>query len=679
MNYEQWNRAIISYFFEDCNPGEIVFLQTDDESLSEIAELSNFSTGSPADSLKQAVRDRFIYDRNQVDLWNSVPKNFWRNPLNQEAPQVAFLALTVLAASRMDFTDSVSATNYYARLNELLFDSLIKGIPKGLDRQLFKVFWDYLCLWARDRHHVELYLTEGSLSRRYVWYPISQSLISKRDLPVIYQFFASNNLHPFSKVSDNQLLNQLRYWYDFGNLSARIRHHIDNEHYAQLVGGQVQILLKNWDGHEIPPVLPSTRTSISRPSRIDVELRFNLSSNVEIRYWFPRRGRNEIDCEPNSFGIKCLQTSDSEKWFRPVIDKEGVFWGTLNSLQLQTVEADPVTYTLGCSDIWVFRRDSERDDGWLSQKNMQLYEDHLIVFRKSLVNQVIACVEQACELELDTLNPICDGWLYLRGTPTKPLLVSNPEFWRLSVDSDKRIRLIGGLSAQDRHDHKAYLNFCLPTVFVPDLRLSSQVPLKVGFQEFSVGKNRLVMLDSALGPGIHKISYGGKTSNLRVITPQRSLEHNNRTLAAALPQDGPEMPTYSMKKIAEISEESGVWLTGARFLGTDIPETTWDDVRIEPQVQQEDNNSFFRTPAELISSVIKTAIELKHDKASVPEWLGQAIEYLDQNVALRSLIQKKLVHYHETALSYADLCKKGDSHGSENISRRKTERSYKKA
>ena len=148
------------------------------------------------------------------------------------------------------------------------------------------------------------------------------------------------------------------------------------------------------------------------------------------------------------------------------------------------------------------------------------------------------------------------------------------------------------------------------------------------------------------------------------------MEHNNRTLAAALPQDGSEMPTYDMRKIPEISTESGVWLTGARFLGTDIPEITWDDVQTEPQVQQEDNNPFLRTPAELISSVIKVAIELKHDEVSVPEWLGQAIEYLDQNIALRALIEKKLMHCHEKALSYTELREKGGGHGSEAISRR---------
>ena len=683
MNYEKWNQALISYFFEECEPGEIVFLQTNTETLSEIARLSGFNVEDAAESLKVAVRNKVvagdwvnlkqIYPADLRDLWWDIPE--------EVPPQVAFLALTVLAASLMGPEGSVSSQNYYTRLNEILLRKIIKGKPPGFDprRSQFEELWKHLQKWARDQHDVELYLTEGPRNRKYVWYPISQSLISKHDLPTIYRFFASDKLHPFSKISDDQLLNKLRYWYDFGTLSARIRHHVANEHYAQLVGSQVQLLLKSWDGHEIPPAPPNTRTPISRPSRIDVELRFHLSSKAEIRYWFQRRGRNEIDCKKNNpFGIKCLQTSDSEKWFRPIIDQRGMFWDLLNPLQLHTDEIKPEIYTLGHSDIWIFRKDSERDDSWLSQQNMQLYEDHLIVFRKSLVNQVIAYVEQTCELEVETLNPIYDDWLCLRGTPTKPLSVSNSELWRLSVDSGKRIRFIGGLSVRDQNGHRAYLNICLPIVFVPDLGFSSEVPLKVGSQELSVGENRLVMLEGVVGPGVQKISYGGKTSYLRVIAPKRSLEHNNRTLAASLPQDHPEMPTYSMREIAEISAESGVWFAGARFFGTDIPETTWDDTQTEPQVQQEDNSLFFRTPAELISSVIKVAIELKHDEASVPEWLGQAIEYLDQNVALRSLVQKKLGHYHEMALSYTDLREEGGRHGSETVSRRKTERINKK-
>ena len=672
MDYEQWNQAIISYFFKECEPGEIVFLQTNDETLVEIAAPFNFSAQDAAESLIKTVRNEVVKTGDRVNLWSIDPTNTWISFQGTEPPQVAFLALTVLAASRMESSVSASHTNYYLRLNELLFDKSNQGIPKGIKRQDFKTLWKHLQKSVSDWYDVELYLTEGSLSRRYVWYPISQCLISKHDRRAVYRFFHRNNLTPFSNPSDRQLEGQLHYWCMSTAGSIKIKRYLSNESYKRSILNQIQSLLTHWDG-EIPPDEESVSKKHTTAS-INVELRFNPFDRVEVRYWFPRRGRNEIDCEANSLGIKCLQTSGSERWFQSVIDENGAFWNLPNRLQLQTVEAKPIIYNLGCSDIWVFRKDPERDDSWLSQRNMQLYEDHLILFRKSLVNPVIAYVEQTCELEVETLRTIYDDWLCLRGTPTKLLPVSSAELWRLSVDSDKRIRFIGGLSVRDQNGHRAYLNFCLPTVFVPDLGLSSEVPLKVGSQELSVGKNRLVMLEGVLGPGVHKISYGGKTSDLRIIIPERSLEHNNRTLAAALPQDGSEMPTYDMRKIAEISAESGVWLTGARFLGTAVPETTWDDVQTEPETQQEDADTLFKTPAELISSVVTVAIELKRDKTSVPEWLGQAIKYLDQNVALRSLVQKKLGHCHEMALSYTDLREAGGSHGSEIISRRKTKR-----
>ena len=656
MRYEQWNQAIISYFFEDCEPGEIVFLQTNAETLSEIAELSDFNVQDAAESLTLAVRNKVVQASCRVNLWGIDPENLWTNFQNKEPPQVAFIALTVLAASLMVSSDGVSHTNYYVRLNELLFDKSIQGIPKGIKYEVFEKFWKHLQRWASDRHNVELYLTEGSSSRRYVWYPISQCLISKHDRRKIYHFFFRNKLTPFSDLRDNELNDQLRYWTSSSPGSAKLNRYLSNQYYKKSILSQVKSLLKHWDG-EIPPDEPHTGNRYTSAT-INVQLRFgHMSDNVEVCYWFPRRGRDEIDCETNGLGIKYLETSDSEKWFRPVIDKRGTFWNLPNRLQLQTDEIKPVIYTLGRSDIWVFREDSERDDGWLSQRNMQLYEEHLIVFRKELTEQVIACLKQTCELGDETLSPIYGGWCSLRAKPTKLLSFFEADLWRLSVVYSKQIRLIGGLSVQDQHGHKAYLNICVPIVFVPDLGLSSEELLEVDSQEFSIGEDRLVMLDNTLGPGVHQLSYGTQTRELRVITPERFVEHNDQTLIAVLFQDVAKLPAYSVKKIAEITEESGVWLAGAKFFGTDIPVVIWDNVQIEPQAQEEDSNPLSKAPAELISLVVKAAIELKQDKASVPEWLGQAIEYLDQNVAFRTLVQKKLRHYHETALSYSDLYK----------------------
>ena len=662
MDYEQWNQAIISYFFEECEPGEIAFLQANDETLSEIAELSNFNVPDAAESLITVVKNEVVKAGDRVNFWSIDPTNQWISFQGKEPPQVAFLALTVLAASRMESSDSGFHTNYYVRLNELLFDKSIQGLPKGIRYQIFEGLWKHLQQWVNNRYNIELYMTEGSLSRRYVWYPISQCLISKHDRRAVYRFFYRNNLTPFSNLSDRQLEEHLHYWCMSGGESAKIKRYLSNESYKRSILSQVKSLLKHWDG-EIPPDEESVSKKHTTAS-INVELRFDPFGKVEVRYWFPRRGRNEIDCKINSFGIKRLETSGSEKWFGPIIDEEGTFWGTLNALQVQTVEAKPIIYTLGCSDIWIFRRDSERDDGWLSQRNMQLYEEHLVVFREELAEQILDCLNQTCVIGDEEPNFIYDGWVYLLAKPTKLLSFSEQDLWRLSVVYSKQIRFIGGLLTHDQHGHRAYLNICLPFVFVPDLGLPGEVPLKVGSRELSVGKDRLVMLEDILGSGVHKISYGGKTSDLRIITPKRSLEHNNRTLAAALPQDGPEMPAYSTRKIAEISAESGVWLIGAKLLGTGIPEITWDDMQIEPSIPQEDSDLSSKSPAEFISLVVKTAIELKQDKALVPKWLGQAIEYIDQNVVLRSLVQKKLGHYHEKALSYADLREEGGGHGS---------------
>ena len=60
ITYDQWNKAIISYFFEDCEPGQIVFLQINAEILSEIAELSNFDVANRDESLKETVRDKVV-------------------------------------------------------------------------------------------------------------------------------------------------------------------------------------------------------------------------------------------------------------------------------------------------------------------------------------------------------------------------------------------------------------------------------------------------------------------------------------------------------------------------------------------------------------------------------------------------------------------------------------------
>ena len=65
------------------------------------------------------------------------------------------------------------------------------------------------------------------------------------------------------------------------------------------------------------------------------------------------------------------------------------------------------------------------------------------------------------------------------------------------------------------------------------------------------------------------------------------------------------------------------------------------------------------SPAEIISLVVKIAIELKQENTSPPEWFHKVINNLNQDMALQALVKKKLNDYSETALSYHDLCSLG--------------------
>ena len=649
ITYERWNQAIISYCFADCDKDEIVFLNTTREVLLEIASQFDFDCEDVEGSLAQAVRSKVI-SGDRVNLWGVDPTKF--------PSQVAFLALTVLAASRMesDETENISRTNYYIRLNELLFGKSEKGKPQGLNYSEFEGLWALLQEWARERHDVELHLTVGPSNRKYAWYPISQCLLNKHDQRAIYRFFQDAGLKPDSHITNNHLLSKLRSWVSSTTFSARIRQLLyDDTPYSKLILSQIRALLRNWDGELEPSRTPGKRRN---HVKINVQLRFDQFGDVQVRYWFRRRGESKIHLRPNPLGIDALHPLD-DTWFQPftVPNDHRSFWNLHNQLELRDTESRTLIFTLKASDIWVFRRAPERDDGWLNQRNLRLHESHLVVFREWLSGKIISFLEQVCERKIESPKQICvdgreEGWKYITGVKPTVLKSSPSELPGLSVTTPDCISFIGGLSVKDEFGNKCYLHTCLPTVLVPDLGISDE-PLYIEDKAVSVPASRHVDLGQ-LNPDVYHLSYGGSQRILRVLSPTRSLGHEKRSLVIDLDKNAKEPPIFLEREISEIVSQSGLWLAGAKFFGTDIPQTTWAEAENAPQVTSEPNQSL-KSPAHLISSVVRAAIELKQDTTSVPEWLSGAIDLLEQNVALRSLVEKRLRRCGETALSYGNL------------------------
>lgn len=63
VTYGQWNKALLSYFFGGCELNQIVFLETDEEPLSEIAEVANFNIPDATESLNVTVKDKVVFGK----------------------------------------------------------------------------------------------------------------------------------------------------------------------------------------------------------------------------------------------------------------------------------------------------------------------------------------------------------------------------------------------------------------------------------------------------------------------------------------------------------------------------------------------------------------------------------------------------------------------------------------
>ena len=647
VTYEQWNKAIISYFFEDCEPGEVVFLQTNAEALDDIAELSAFNVADVADSLKMAVRHKVVRS-DRVNL-RAVKPIVWKDYSKEDPPQVAFLALTVFAASKME------TLNYYEPLNDLFFDDPDRGRWKQGDLENIEKFWKHLQNWV-DQHDIKLHLTEGPRPQRFVWYPKSQCLISRYDEYKLHALFQEAELKPNAYLAEKQLLDILRSSRYFQNLSVKITRPIREKKAAEtrLILGQIQLLLENWDGEVIERI--SRGIKRQNPNRVEVQLRFNSSGDVdEVRYWFRCRQGCKITFKRNALGIETLQPLD-DAWFKPCVMPANslAFQILKNGAELKSEETKPSAFRLKPSEIWIFRHDSEPDDGWFSKGNLLLHEDHIIVYRKRLERGLISFLRQIYN-EKPIPKSICiadqeAGWQYIKIRPTS---LCDSSFLGFRVTTSNQIRFVGGLPLDRRSN--SYFDFHLPTIVVPNLIDLPSKPLYINGQATKIPSDRKIELSGKPGISEYRFSYLDCQATLRVIFPTRSTDHEKRTLAFNIDPDSTDPPIFIDRQIAEISDGSGVWLTGTKFLGTNIPQTSWKDMEKIPKPPPSD--PFLKTPANIISSVIKVAIDFKRGNISVPEWFDEALEYLEENVALRVLVEKKLNYYHETALSYEELRK----------------------
>jgi hypothetical protein len=208
--YDEWAGLLADFFFDKAHAGEEILFAVDDRSL---AEASGLGEDQAVQSLSRAVRTLVGPAWLLGPLVRRVAR--WRKEgAVGPHPAIPFLALTVLAASRMGEQESIAPHNYYRPLRRLLDPADDdKGEP-GTFTDHIEQLWGDLRRWAND----DLEGTRGRLvirlpgHFRYVGLAIQHALVRSSDLRQLDAFFRRIGLEPGEEVRPAELRRALAIW-----------------------------------------------------------------------------------------------------------------------------------------------------------------------------------------------------------------------------------------------------------------------------------------------------------------------------------------------------------------------------------------------------------------------------------------------------------------------------------
>ena len=202
-DYDAWNSAIATVLFSSEMAGVPAYMDLDENTMRQIAELAVGSSDDPEAGLLDAVRSTlgvtdelrqmFRPHRNRLAKWKSELAHSTQPP--EPPPVLALLAVTVLAAEAMG-RGEVAANAYFVHLVSRLGISTDKGrrVVEQSYREDSETMWDAVDVWLTKLNGERGLPTAFAISHRFVGLPLSQALVRAADRDRLPKFFDSFGL-----------------------------------------------------------------------------------------------------------------------------------------------------------------------------------------------------------------------------------------------------------------------------------------------------------------------------------------------------------------------------------------------------------------------------------------------------------------------------------------------------
>ena len=146
LSYEDWAERLFEFFFDEENDGEAILFAIDEPTLQEIYPEGGTAAES---SLAQAVASRIQGSQWLVsNVYLNMVQPWERLGRPGAHPALPLLALTVLAASKMQTGGSFAANNYYVPLRRTLDPNDVGHGPPGDFTDYIEQLWFSVEEWS---------------------------------------------------------------------------------------------------------------------------------------------------------------------------------------------------------------------------------------------------------------------------------------------------------------------------------------------------------------------------------------------------------------------------------------------------------------------------------------------------------------------------------------------------
>lgn len=488
MPYAAWNQAIASHFFNASKHEQPVYLQADAEAIRLIGQQLGLPPDEAETSFQQAVQQHvfvtFPHANNIIVSAKYMPRD------GQPPDFIGFLALCVLAASRMERDDDlgVSAANYYRCLNDLLRLERDGRPPWFADTV---IAWVKLAEWLHEVHEGRYGIATArplNPTHPYVGYPQSQCLLRAADRQHLPAFFRWARLETGDMPPREWLLAMLHAWAGLPRcpLSASGRRRIleGSSAVTDALGTIMALELEAWDGSA-----PGEHNAAGRAER--PLLRLAVHSAAQQVSWYQYAGEA----------------------LTPLCGVPDMFART---------PADPGKAVAVFGD--------HPDIGqWTLVPRVTLGAMHVLLVHELQGPGVRAFLARAARptWQEQALHGLPPGWLCMRGVE---LVRADPKApWdSLRLQDTVAVGLQGGLAL----DRNVYLADFEPTLIIDGPDLVSPLLLDQQRLPDHLGGRTVIPLAPYCGqPGYHTITVGSRTHSFITRNP-----HCPSLAAQAVPQ-----------------------------------------------------------------------------------------------------------------------------------------------